>query len=157
MALKTVVLWIHALCGVALVGVCGSFVLAAAALSAETKECHDFAVRSAPRIGRLCVVIACVIPLIGICNLVFAARARGATLPTEFVGILAAKIALFTAMAFAIRAASRAESAMRIGFPTGDDGDHETAGQIRRLMTLYGLTMAMGAIALALGLWLSGT
>ena len=141
MEMRGVVLWIHVLCGVAWIGTSASFVIAATALAGEEKERREFATRTAPRIGRLCAILACVIPLTGIANLAYVVRARGATLPAEFTGILAAKVALFAAMVAALWAARR-------GARHGDAGG--------RAAGLYGLTAALGVIALGLGLWLSG-
>jgi hypothetical protein len=156
MALSTVILWVHALCGVIWVGVCASFLLAAMALSAEAAEWRAFAARSAPRINRLCVALACLIPLTGIGNLVFAARAHHHLLPAAFVGVLSAKIGLFAAMALVLWMASRAGAAIDgEGGPAG--GVEADATNIRRLVRLYALIVIMGAVALGLGLWLSGT
>ena len=47
-------------------------------------------------------IFALVIPLTGIGNLIYAARMRGDALPPEFIGLLAAKITLFAAMALAL-------------------------------------------------------
>ena len=156
MALSTVILWVHALCGVIWVTACASFLLAAMALSAEAAEWRAFAARSAPRINRLCAVIACLIPLTGIGNLVFAARAHHHLLPAAFVGVLSAKIGLFAAMAIALGAAWKAVApAGNAGvIPAGIDAD---AARVRKLMRLYGAIVMLGAVALGLGLWLSGT
>jgi hypothetical protein len=153
MGLRTIILWIHALCGVAWVGACASFVIAAAALGGEAGELSRFAANTAPRINRAGAILALVIPLTGIGNLIYAARMRGDALPPEFIGLLAAKITLFAAMALTLAAAWRAESAMRADGAAGSASD----ANIRKLMRLYGLIMAMGGVALGLGLWLSGT
>jgi putative copper export protein len=126
---------------VAWIGTSASFVLAATAIAGEEKERREFALRTAPRIGRLCAILACVIPLTGLANLAYVVRARGASLPAEFNGILAAKVALFTVMVAALWAARR-------GTRQGDAGG--------RAAGLYGVMAALGAIALGLGLWLSG-
>jgi|SRR5579863_2359916 len=156
MGLTQVVLWIHALCGVAWIGACASFVLAAAALSGEPGELREFALRSAPRINRVCLVLACAIPLTGIGNLFFAARARGYRLPGEFIGILGGKLALFAVMALLLWTAW--DSGNALGAKTQDKVDEAAdADTVRRLMKLYGLSVGAGALALALGVWLSGT
>jgi len=156
MALSTAILWVHALCGVIWVAACASFVLAAMALSAEPAEWHAFAARSAPRINRLCAVIACLIPLTGIGNLVFAGRAHNHLLPAAFVGILSAKIGLFAAMVIALGAAWKAGTPAGSAdvIPAGIDAE---AARVRQLMRLYGIIVVFGAVALGLGLWLSGT
>lgn len=155
MGLTQVVLWIHVLCGVAWVGACASFVLAATALSGEPGELREFTLRTAPRINRICLPLACAMPLTGTCNLIFAARARGLVLPREFIGILIAKIVLYIAMALLLWAAWQSEGALRAR--ADDAGDASNTGAIRKLVKLYGLSVGAGAFALGLGLWLSGT
>lgn len=153
MGLRAIILWIHALCGVVWVGASASFVIAVAALGGENRELSRFASNTAPRINRIGAILALVIPLTGIGNLVYAARAHGYALPPEFVGILAVKITLFAAMAAALAAAWRAESAAAETKATSTFA----AANVRKLMRLYGLIIAMGAVALGLGVWLSGT
>jgi putative copper export protein len=149
----SIVLIVHVLCGVLWVGTCASFVLAASALNRESGEWRDFALKVAPRINRINLLAACAIPLTGLGNLYFAGRARGFKFPPQFVGVLSAKIVLFLAMAAALAAAWSTEASM-------DPVELEInidARASRRLVRLYGITVAMGTIALALGLWLSGT
>lgn len=141
MEMRGVILWVHVLCAVLWIGTSASFVIAATALAGEENERREFATRTAPRIGRLCALLACVIPLTGIANLAYVVRARGAALPAEFTGILTAKVALFASMVGALWAARR-------GARHGDAGG--------RAAGLYALTAALGVIALVLGLWLSG-
>ncbi len=156
MGLIQAVLWLHVLCGVAWVGMCASFVLAATALHAEPEELRSFASRTAPRINRILLLMAFVMPLTGIGNLVFAARARRFALPGEFVAILAAKVALFTAMALLLWRAWRAEAVLCAN--TANSGSRVAMrDEIRALTRLYGFSVAAGALALGLGLWLSGT
>jgi uncharacterized membrane protein len=154
MGLRSIILWIHALCGMVWVGASASFVIAAAALSGESSELSRFATAAAPRINRIGAILALVIPLTGIGNLVYAARADRYVLPPEFVAILVAKITLFAAMAVALAAAWRAENAMRAEAAVDSA---RAAANVGKLMRLYGLIIAMGAVALGLGVWLSGT
>ena len=142
MEMREVILWVHVLCGVAWIGTSASFVIAAAAIAGEERERREFVARTAPRIGRLCAIIACVIPLTGLVNLAYVVHARSAALPAEFTGILAAKIALFAAMVAALGVAQR--------------GPRQRDARVRA-PSLYGVMAALGTIALALGLWLSGT
>ena len=153
MPVASIVLTIHVLCGVLWVGSCASFVLAASALNRESGEWREFALKVAPRINRINLLLACAIPLTGLGNLYFAGRARGFRFPAQFSELLSAKVVLFIAMALALTAAWSAEGAM---------SRDQKAGSIdvsasRRLVRLYGITVALGTIALALGLWLSGT
>jgi uncharacterized membrane protein len=153
MAPASIVLTIHVLCGVLWVGACASFVLAASALNRESEEWRDFALKVTPRINRINLLAACAIPLTGLGNLYFAGRVRGFKFPPEFLGVLSAKIVLFLAMAAALMAAWSAEASMRA---QGAQGNIDVRAS-RRLVRLYGVTVAMGTVALALGLWLSGT
>jgi len=149
------VLWLHVLCGVSWVGAGASFVLAAAALGGQNRELRDFTLRTAPRLNRLCLGCACLIPLTGVANLAFAARARGFRLPTEFVGIVGVKLGLFALMAGLLwRATERAAAASRA--PLEQAREDDGAVLVRSLVRLYGLMVAMGGVALIMGLWLAG-
>jgi hypothetical protein len=145
-------LWVHVLAGVTWVGACGSFVLAAAALAGGRGELHDFAVRSVPRLNRLCLGCAGLIPLTGLANLAFAAHERGGVLPREFVAVVGVKIGLFATMACALWLVVARESALEAwtGAGTGE------AVALGGLLRLYGLIAVLGAAALVLGLWLAG-
>jgi uncharacterized membrane protein len=153
MPVASIVLSVHVLCGVLWVGSCASFVLAASALNRESGEWRDFALRVTPRINRINLLAACVIPLTGLGNLYFAGGPRGFKFPPQFIGVLSAKIVLFLAMAAALAAAWSAEASMHPKEPECKID----ARASRRLVRLYGVTVAMGVVALALGLWLSGT
>jgi hypothetical protein len=151
-----VILWIHVLCGVVWVGVSATFVLAAMALAGEPGESYAFAVRAAPRINRLCVPMAIAIPITGMGNLLFAVHARGLVLPTEFLGILAAKVVLLAIMTLGLFGAWRAALKLHEQPQTGGSESH-WENNVHRMMALYGLIVAAGIVALGLGLWLSGT
>jgi hypothetical protein len=151
--MESVILWVHVICGVAWVGASATFVVAAVALSGEPGELSLLVMKAAPRINRLCVPLAVVIPITGIGNLFFAANERGRHLPFEFVAILTAKLALLAVMALALWRARRAAQLLE---PLGSSG-LTIADNMRDLITFYGLIMAAGIIALALGFWLSGT
>jgi hypothetical protein len=155
MIIRTVVLWVHVLCGVVCVGVCASFVLAVTALTGERRELYSFAVRVTPQINRLCLPLIIAIPVTGIGNLFFAARARGSVLPAEFIGIIVAKIGLLAVMASALFGASR--SALKLEEQSKEFILGEIRVDIRRIITFYGLMVGAGVVALGLGLWLSGT
>ena len=150
MSLRTAALWIHVLCGVVWVGTCASFVLAASALASEVDGWRNFAVHTFPKLNRVNIVAACAMPLTGFVNLFFAARAHGGVLPPAFITILSLKIGLFGLMVSALTLAWHAGRALE-----GQDG--ALGMPMRRLMLFYRGTVAMGVVALALGLWLSGT
>ncbi|HVA41143.1 MAG TPA: hypothetical protein VNF49_10805 [Candidatus Binataceae bacterium] len=154
MVIRSVVLWIHVLCGVTWVGTSASFLLAASAMTAESDEWREFALKAAPRINRINVVPALVLPLTGAGNLFSAAMVRKSPFPPEFIGIVALKVVLFCFMGLMLAASFAAERSMREGFAVSNE-DGVVAGQ--RLVRLYGSIAALGTIALCLGLWLAGT
>jgi hypothetical protein len=119
----------------------------------ESDEWREFALKAAPRINRISLILACLIPLTGLGNLYFASRARGFKFAPEFTELLSAKIVLFLGMAMALIKAWSAEAAMKS--KAGEDSIEVPVS--RGLVRLYALTVAMGTAALALGLWLAGT
>lgn len=153
MAIRTVVLWVHVLSGVVWVGTCATFILAAVA--SEPNEASTFAIRVTPRINRLCVPLAIAIPLTGVGNLFFTILARRSLLPGEFIGILVAKIGLLAVMASALVASWRVVERPEQTPPLGASSVQEM--KVRSIVVYYGLIVAAGTAALALGLWLSGT
>lgn len=159
MVIRSVVLWVHVLCGVIWVGTTASFLLAISAMTAESAEWRDFALRAASRINRINVVAALIIPMTGAGNLFSAALMRRSPFPPAFVGIVAIKVVLFFIMGVMLAAAFAAERTMRESF-AGERPDHDFhdgVAALRRLVRLYGTIAALGGVALVLGLWLAGT
>ena len=157
MLIRSVVLWVHVLCGVIWVGTSASFLLAISAMTAESAEWRDFALRAAPPINRINVGAALIIPMTGAGNLFSAALMRRSPFPPAFVGIVAIKVVLFFVMGVMLAAAFAAERAMRESF-TGEHRDlADGVAALRRLVRLYGAIAVFGVVALVLGLWLAGT
>jgi uncharacterized membrane protein len=154
MVIRSVVLWIHVLCGVTWVGTCASFLLAASAMTAESDEWREFALRAAPRINRINVVPALLVPMTGAGNLFSAALMRRTPFPPAFIGIIAMKVVIFFIMGVVLAASFAAERSMREGFAESTDRGVTAA---RHLVRLYGTVAALGTVALGLGLWLAGT
>ncbi len=154
MVIRSVVLWVHVLCGVMWVGTCASFLLAASAMTAESDEWRDFALRAAPRINRVNVVPALIVPMTGAGNLFSAALMRRSPFPPTFIGIVSIKVVLFFIMGLMLAASFAAERSMREGFLESVEVGATAA---RRLVRLYGTVAALGTVALGLGLWLAGT
>jgi hypothetical protein len=146
--LSGAVLWLHVLGGVGWVGAMASFMLGITALGGTSRERRDFALRVAPRLNRLCMVCAGLIPLTGIANLAFAAERRDGPLPAEFVGIVGVKLGLYTLMALMLWRATTRTAALK--------QDADGAAALRNLVRWYGLMIATGGVALLLGLWLAG-
>src|SRR5258708_19297958 len=122
MVIRSVVLWVHVLCGVIWIGTSASFLLAISAMTAESAEWRDFAVRAAPPINRINVVAALIIPMTGAGNLFSAALMRRSPFPPVFVGIVAIKVVLFFVMGVMLAPAFAADPPMRESF-TGDRPD----------------------------------
>lgn len=153
MRLSGAVLWLHVLAGVSWVGAAASFVLAMAALAGPSRERRDFTLRVAPRLNRLCLGCAALIPLTGVANLAFAAARRGAPLPAEFAGIVGVKLGLYALMAWMLwRAVDRVAAVSSTALAAADDG----VAAMRSLVRLYGVMVATGGVALLMGLWLAG-
>jgi uncharacterized membrane protein len=154
MVVRSVVLWIHVLCGVVWIGTCASFLLAASAITVESNEWREFALRAVPRINRINVVPALLVPMTGAGNLFSAALTRRSPFPPAFIGIVALKVVLFFFMGLMLAASFAAERSMRQGFA---ESSATGAASARRLVRLYGTIAALGTMALGLGLWLAGT
>jgi uncharacterized membrane protein len=154
MVIRSVVLWIHVLCGVVWVGVCASFLLAISAMTTDSAEWRDFAIRTAPRINRISAVTALIVPMTGAGNLFSAALMRKTPFPPAFVGIVVIKVVLFFFMGVMVAAAFAAERRMRESF---EENNGDGAIALKRLVRLYGTIASLGTVALVLGLWLAGT
>ncbi len=148
--LRTAFLWIHVSCGALWVVVSLSFVLAAGATGAGERA--GFAARVSARFNRLNLIAIALLPLSGIANLAFVARAHRYRLPTAFVEVLAAKLALLCAMVAALAMAWSATGALARERSRG-----AADPRVRRLLWLYGAMALMGAVALMLGVWLAGS
>jgi hypothetical protein len=141
------------LAGVGWIGVCASFILASMALAGGTAELREFAARVLPLLNRLSLGCACLIPVTGVINLTFAARAHGYALPREFLVIVAVKLMLFTAMAWALAIATGRSNAIGL---CDDGAAGASASVLRPIVPWYGFIVILGAMALVLGLWLAG-
>jgi hypothetical protein len=153
-ALPGIVLWIHVICGVTWISVIASLVIASYGLAEEGSALTEFVLRAAPRINRVAIVCASLIVATGFGNLIFTAKQRGMALPSEFVEILSAKIALLGLMLWALWRAIESLPRLRQNAVNGASKDF-TAG-VRELLRWYALIVTAGVVALGLGLWLAG-
>ncbi len=151
LALHTAIAWIHALIAAGWVAAAGAFVIAAAAIS-QGGERSAFIRRAAPAINRVGAAAIPGVFLTGLINLSVVVSTRGYRLPTAFVAVLAAKVAIFIAMGAILFAAFRAER--KLGEQAGADTEH---GASARLIGFNAAIAGMGAVALILGLWLLGS
>ena len=136
--MTTAILWIHATAGAFWIGAYACFVIAALALTPGTDEHRNFVVRSAPKIDRLAILAAALLLLTGLVNLAQAAISRQFAFSTAFTTVLAIKIMLYIAMLAIMRSSTKTAA-------------------IDRKVKAHAAIVAMGSIALLLGLWLIGS
>ena len=136
--MTTTILWIHATAGALWIGACACFVIAGLALTPGSDGHRNFVVRSAPKIDRLAMLAAALLFLTGLVNLVQAAISRQFAFSTAFTTVLAIKILLFIAMLATMRSSMK-------------------TGAMERTLKAHAAIVAMGSIALLLGLWLIGS
>jgi hypothetical protein len=155
MGLRTTILWIHALAGVAWVAACVCFVIAGLALTAGSKDQRNFALRAAPQIDRFNVGAAIVLLLTGGINLGLAGVIRDFRFSFQFGLILTIKVMLFIVMSIVLGRSLRIAASLRES-ADGVGGD-AVAGATNRMIRAHGAIALMGGIALLLGLWLMGS
>lgn len=151
LAVRTVVLWIHALAGAGWVGASACYVIAAGAVGTANDEGRAFVRRVAPAINGVGVAAMLTVAGSGIVNLLLAGAMRQFHFSRAFIAILSTKVAIFVVMFVLLSASFRA--ARRL---SGTD-DEEVTRAGTRLLILNGAVVAMGAVALVLGLWLVGS
>jgi hypothetical protein len=155
MAIRTTVLWIHALAGGGWIAACACFAIAGLAIAAGSEEQRAFAMRAAPAIDRFNLVAAAVLLITGTVNFTLAGLARGFRFSAQFKIILSIKVMLFVAMAIALGRSLRIAAAMRAAAAREDAGAVPRA--MNRMVRAHGAIVAMGSAALLLGLWLLGS
>ena len=136
--MTTTILWIHATAAALWIGACACFVIAGLALTPGTDDHKNFVARSAPKIDRLAMLSAALLLLTGLVNLAQAAISRRFAFSTAFTTVLAIKILLFIAMLAAMRASMKTAA-------------------MNQTLKAHAAVVAMGSIALLLGLWLIGS
>jgi hypothetical protein len=149
--LRTTILWIHAVGGVAWVGAATVFVIAASATGLDDEEGLAMVRRIAPAINRAGLAAMLFIIVSGIVNIYVAGMIRGFAFSNAFIELLAIKIALLSAMFVLLTLSFRAEPKL-----LSSDLAH-SRGAARRLIIFNLAVMALGAAALLIGLWLLGT
>lgn len=151
LAVRTVVLWVHALAGAAWVGASACYLIAAGAVGIDDDDGRAFVRRVTPAINGVGVAAMLTVVASGIVNLLIAGSMRRFDFSPTFIGVLSAKIAIFLVMFVLLSASFRA--ARRLS--STDRSEVARAGM--RLLILNGAVVAMGATALVLGLWLLGS
>ncbi len=155
MILRSAILWMHVLSGVLWVGLCATFVLAAAISSGRFSDSSAFDISVVAQINRVCVLLALAIPLTGVANLFFVFRQYG-HLSAQFVAIVLAKIGLLGLMSLALGISLRAVRRLRPASSNRAANSPQVAN-LRPIVAAYGVIVGAGIVALGLGLWLSGS
>ncbi len=148
-AVRTVIVWSHAVGGAAWVGACAAFLLAAGATGIEDEEGQRLARRVGPAINRIGLGAMLLIVLTGLVNIFLAGTQRGFHFSNPFIAILFIKIAILIAMFLLLIASFRAEPDL--------EGRDSAARAIRRMLYFEDAIAALGALAIVLGLWLLGS
>ncbi|HUA35103.1 MAG TPA: hypothetical protein VMA09_15955 [Candidatus Binataceae bacterium] len=148
------ILWIHAGAGAIWIAACACFVIAGLAIEDGTSEQSDFVRRTIGSINRLASVAAAIVIVTGAANIVFYSMMHD-HMRAAFVFVLTAKLAIFGVMAAALAITVRAATRARGMLVVGNRG--ALPGAIRRMVRAHFAMVALGSVALVLGLWLSGT
>jgi putative copper export protein len=153
-AMRTTILWLHAVGGVAWVGAATVFVIAAIVVGREDEglaEGPALVRRVAPVINRIGLAAMLFIVASGIVNIYIAGVMRDFAFSNSFIGVLAVKIALLSAMYVLLTMSWRCERQLASTDPS------EAHRAVRRLIIFNAAIVGLGAAALLMGLWLLGT
>lgn len=150
-SMRTTILWIHAVGGVAWVGAATVFVIASSAAGFEDDDGLAMVRRIAPAINRIGLGAMLFIIVSGVVNIYLAGVTRGFAFSNNFIGLLLAKITILLAMFGVLTASWHAEPRLASTDPS------EARGAARRLIFFNLAVMGLGAAALLMGLWLLGS
>jgi hypothetical protein len=149
--MRTTILWLHAVGGVAWIGAAAVFVIAAGATGFEDDEGLAMVRRVAPIINRSGLGAMLFIVASGIVNVYIAGLMRGFAFSNTFIELLFLKIGILLAMYGVLTTSWRAERMLMSSEP---EVAHRAA---RRLIVSNLAVMGLGGVALLIGLWLLGT
>jgi len=149
--MRTTILWLHAIGGVAWVGAAAMFVIASSAVSLEDDEGLAMVRRIAPAINRIGLAALLFIVISGIVNIYIAGLMRNFAFSNAFIELLALKIAALSAMYVLLTLSWRAEASLA----SSDQSQIHRAA--RRLISYNVAIIGLGATALLMGLWLLGS
>jgi len=150
-ALRTTILWFHAVGGVAWVGAATVFVIAASVVDVEGDEGLALVRRVAPAINRVGLGAMLFIVASGIVNIYLAGVMRDFAFSNSFIGLLFIKIVILAAMYVMLSMSWRTERSL------GSADQAAAHGAARRLIILHAAIIGLGATALLMGLWLLGS
>jgi hypothetical protein len=149
-SMRTTILWLHAVGGVAWIGAATVFVIAAGAVGLDEDEGLAMVRRVAPVINRVGLAAMLFIVASGVLNIYIAGMMRRFAFSNLFIDLLAIKIALLSAMYVLLTLSWRAERAL------ASTNELQARGAARRLVIFNLFVMGLGATALLIGLWLLG-
>jgi hypothetical protein len=150
-SMRTTILWLHAIGGIAWMGAAAVFVIAASATGIDDEEGLAMVRRIAPAINRIGLAAMLFIVISGIVNIYIAGLMRRFAFSNAFIELLALKIAALSAMYVLLTRSWRAESML------ASSDSMQVHRAARRLMTFNLAIAGCGGIALLLGLWLLGS
>jgi hypothetical protein len=150
-ALRTTILWFHAVGGVAWVGAATVFVIAASVVDVEGDEGLALVRRVAPAINRVGLGAMLFIVASGIVNIYLAGVMRDFAFSNSFIGLLFIKIVILAAMYVMLSMSWRTERSL------GSADLAAAHGAARQLIILHAAIIGLGATALLMGLWLLGS
>lgn len=150
-SMRTTILWIHAIGGVAWIGATTVFVIAASAVGLEDDDSLAMVRRIAPAINRIGLAAMLFIVASGVVNIYIAGVMRRFAFSNTFIELLSLKIAILCAMFVMLTGSWRAEARLA---STDPSQVHRAA---RRLIIFNLAVMGLGAAALLMGLWLLGS
>lgn len=149
--MRTTILWIHAVGGVAWVGAATVFVIASSAAGFEDDDGLAMVRRIAPAINRIGLFAMLFIIGSGVVNIYLAGMTRRFAFSNNFIGLLSVKVALLSTMYVLLTLSWRAEERLA-------STDLAQARRAARRLVMFNLAvMGLGATALLLGLWLLGS
>jgi hypothetical protein len=153
--LATAILWTHAMAGALWLGASASFAIAGLALVAGSEEQRNFIERGAGRINALAMLAAMLLVITGTLNLNHVFQLRAGMLSRTFLYVLGVKIVLYIAMLMTLGIALRTIPAMRLAIErnVGDSVPRAMSTMLRAHIAI----LAMGSLAMMLGLWLVGS
>ena len=150
-SIRTVILWLHAIGGVAWIGAATVFVIGASASGVDDDAGLTIVRRIAPAIDRIGLGAMLFIIASGVVNIYVAGTMRNFAFSNAFVELLALKIAALGGMFVMLTLSWRAEPALA-------SRDAVVARRAaRRLINFNLAVITLGGAALLMGLWLLGS
>ena len=149
-SMRTAILWLHAVGGIAWVGAAAVFVIAAGATGIEEDDGRAMVRGIAPIINRIGLGAMLFIVASGVVNIYIAGTMRRFVFSNTFTALLAIKIAILAAMYGVLAQSFRAERMLLAPDPSN------AAHAARRLIVANAAIVGCGAAALLIGLWLLG-